>query len=207
MRNTSVSIIKWLLWFGLFGCVSVVLSAIYFNWNDWGKFLLDVATTLSVQLFIAFLVFAWFVAIYNMGRIIFGWKYLSKNGLIWVFSGSTLLALPFINLVFQRPIDWYDFGQTGMIIIVGLFYGPFRPAVSDFKRKLRKRFFPKQLARFTTLQMKNANRKAYQDLLIKAQGDNELVERLVAYEYTRRPNASLSQLMDSAVISWERDNR
>jgi hypothetical protein len=207
MSKTMTYILKWVFWLFVFVFVSFVMGAIVFNWDDWRTFLLDVAKTLSVQLFIAVLIFAWLIAIYSMVRIIFGMRHVSKNGLINIFLASTILALPFISLIFQRPIDLYDLGQTALIVVVGLLCGSFQRTLSDFRRNLRKGFSPKRTSKFTALQMNSVNKVVYQNLLLKARGDKELVERLVEYEYTRSPNASLRSLMDSAVVRWELDNR
>lgn len=47
----------------------------------------------------------------------------------------------------------------------------------------------------------------YQELLIRARGDEALVERLVAYERKRNPDAGRGQLLEAALYRWERDNR
>ena len=47
----------------------------------------------------------------------------------------------------------------------------------------------------------------YQELLMRARGDEALVERLVAYERKRNPGAVRGQLLEAALFRWERDNR
>lgn len=49
--------------------------------------------------------------------------------------------------------------------------------------------------------------KNYQALLIRAHGDAALVERWIAYEHSRNPNASKEQLIEAALYRWDRDNR
>ncbi len=75
------------------------------------------------------------------------------------------------------------------------------------KKKLRTRYPLVIPTDITSPKMESANRKAYQSLLCKTLGDKELVERLVKYEYSLNPKVSLRELMDSAVIRWEQDNR
>lgn len=48
---------------------------------------------------------------------------------------------------------------------------------------------------------------AYQQLLRKAHGDVELVERLIAYERGRLPEADRRTLEQRALERWERDLR
>ena len=47
----------------------------------------------------------------------------------------------------------------------------------------------------------------YQDLLTKARGDRALVERLIAAEQRRTPQATRLELLQHAIYRWERDNR
>ena len=47
----------------------------------------------------------------------------------------------------------------------------------------------------------------YADLLRKARGDASLVERWIAYERRRNPDAEWVELMQDARYRWERDNR
>jgi hypothetical protein len=47
--------------------------------------------------------------------------------------------------------------------------------------------------------------RLYRQLLAKARGDSDLVERLVAYERQRNPDAGRSRLLQNAIDRWERD--
>jgi hypothetical protein len=47
----------------------------------------------------------------------------------------------------------------------------------------------------------------YQDLLIKALGDKDLVERMIELERSRNPNAGRESHMQAAISRWERHNR
>ena len=47
----------------------------------------------------------------------------------------------------------------------------------------------------------------YQSLLSRARGDEALVERLVAYERERNPEASPQELLSNALWRWDHDNR
>jgi hypothetical protein len=50
-------------------------------------------------------------------------------------------------------------------------------------------------------------KKMFQALLLRAQGDDALVERWIAYERRRTPDANELQLMEVALYRWQRDNR
>ena len=47
----------------------------------------------------------------------------------------------------------------------------------------------------------------YQDLLNKVGGDHGVVERLIAYESDRMPEANRYKWLQAAIQRWERDNR
>jgi hypothetical protein len=47
----------------------------------------------------------------------------------------------------------------------------------------------------------------YKNLLRKASGDREQVDRLIELERKRNPRASLVELMQSAIDRWEHHNR
>ncbi len=53
----------------------------------------------------------------------------------------------------------------------------------------------------------NQEKKQYQALLLRAQGDGALVERWISFERRRDPDASELQLMEAALYRWQRDNR
>ena len=50
-------------------------------------------------------------------------------------------------------------------------------------------------------------KQLYQDLLRKARGDGELVERLVEYEQQRNPGSDRLKLLQDAIDRWEADRR
>lgn len=50
-------------------------------------------------------------------------------------------------------------------------------------------------------------KQLYQDLLQKARGDGELVERLLEYERQHRPGSDRLRLLQDAIDRWESDNR
>ena len=50
-------------------------------------------------------------------------------------------------------------------------------------------------------------KRLYQNLLLKARGDAQLVERWLDYEQARNPHLDSLELMQTAVDRWERDNR
>ena len=47
----------------------------------------------------------------------------------------------------------------------------------------------------------------YQDLFIKAGYDHDIAKRLIEYERQRTPKTARSELIQSAIRRWERDNR
>ena len=53
----------------------------------------------------------------------------------------------------------------------------------------------------------NQEKKMYQALLLRAQGDEALVERLIAFERRRDQEADELQLMEAAFYRWQRDNQ
>jgi len=53
----------------------------------------------------------------------------------------------------------------------------------------------------------NQEKKMYQALLLRAQGDHALVERWIAYERRRTPEDDELQLMEAALYRWQRDNQ
>lgn len=57
------------------------------------------------------------------------------------------------------------------------------------------------------LQRRREEQAAYQRLLQKARGDQELVERLIEYERRRSPGADRLKWMQDVLYYWERDSR
>ena len=53
----------------------------------------------------------------------------------------------------------------------------------------------------------NQEKKMYQALLLRARGDEALVERLIAFERRRDQDADELQLMEAAFYRWQRDNQ
>jgi len=50
-------------------------------------------------------------------------------------------------------------------------------------------------------------KKIYETLLLRAQGDSGMVERWISYERRRTPDADEVDLMEAALYRWQRDNR
>ena len=50
-------------------------------------------------------------------------------------------------------------------------------------------------------------KQLYRQLLQRARGDEELVERLVGYERRRKPGADRLELLENVLYHWERDSR
>lgn len=52
----------------------------------------------------------------------------------------------------------------------------------------------------------NQEKKLYETLLIRAGGDEAMVERWISYERRRTPDADELDLMEAALYRWQRDN-
>jgi predicted nucleic acid-binding Zn-ribbon protein len=81
--------------------------------------------------------------------------------------------------------------------------GTFEKVRTFFRRLVGKpsaaeELFGASLQRYTEL---------YDDLLRKAGGDDEVVERLFEYERSLQPEATQTTLLEKAIQRWERDNR
>lgn len=50
-------------------------------------------------------------------------------------------------------------------------------------------------------------KRLYHNLLLKAHGDAQLVERWLDYEYERNPDLNSLEIKQAAIDRWERDNR
>lgn len=50
-------------------------------------------------------------------------------------------------------------------------------------------------------------KQLYRQLVQRARGDEELVERLVGYERRRKPGADRLELLENVLYHWERDSR
>lgn len=53
---------------------------------------------------------------------------------------------------------------------------------------------------------RNQEKKIYETLLIRAGGDEAMVERWISYERQRTPDADEQDLMEAALYRWQRDN-
>ncbi len=50
-------------------------------------------------------------------------------------------------------------------------------------------------------------KQLYRQLVQRARGDEELVERLIGYERRRKPGADRLELLENVLYHWERDSR
>jgi hypothetical protein len=113
--------------------------------------------------------------------------------------------------VVKRQIDIYDGAQTVVLMI--LFYRAAGYFEHDLGRPAPRPSAPPYRPPITnrpTLhigQARDAQHPLYLNLLNKAMGDGDKVERLIAYERMAAPHASRTELMERAIIRWERDNR
>ena len=63
------------------------------------------------------------------------------------------------------------------------------------------------LSRVISHVLRSREKQLYQDLLRKARGDHELVERLIEYERQRSPGSDRLKLLQHAIDRWESDRR
>lgn len=190
-----------------------VLIVLILDIDGWGTFALDIAKSLAVQLIAAMVLLGIVLAILEE-RSRATYLRLSRYVVSAIFILALVVALPVLPVVFKRPIDVYDGIQT--LVLMALFYyvaGEYR---DDFwRRSLGRRSARPREPDFAfpskpsgpTEPVEHVREDLYQNLLRKVTGDRRIVERLIAYERSRTPNASIEELLRSAIIRWERDNR
>ena len=84
---------------------------------------------------------------------------------------------------------------------------PFRTGVWEkFKRSLRRLFGESHPAE-ALFEGALREKALYDDLLRKVGGDRAVVERLIAHEKDRRPDASRMTCLQNAIRRWERENQ
>lgn len=203
MLTANDSLFKWLTLF----IVPVLLLILVLNVAGWGTFLLDVAFALFVQIAIAVMLFGWLVVVVDNVKGFSRIAPLSQNMKLGIFLASAIVALPLIGIVFHRRVDIYDIVQTVFIVVAGLLFEP----LERFFASPRIDHAPHRplygQAESTAGAASYANRALYQELLSKAAGDKDKVERLIEYERRRNPNLNQEESMTSAIERWEQDNR
>jgi len=123
---------------------------------------------------------------------------------------AAVLALLFIPLVFNRPVDIYDMVQTiPLIVDLNLLA---EPSKRFLKRLRQPQVRPRQRPPFRptaspTYHTSRTSEALYRNLLTKVGGDVDTAERLIDYERKRAPNAGRDELVKRAIESWELDNR
>jgi len=75
--------------------------------------------------------------------------------------------------------------------------------IESFLRKVRGEKHPAEELFIGALQ----EATLFDDLLSKVGGDRSVVERLIAYERQRRPNATRLTCIQNAISRWEQENR
>jgi len=206
MNPNNQILLKWL------GVILVLVLAvvIILNPDGWGKFILDLAGSLGAQLFITLVLFGISLIALNLLTDV-QVQNLSRWVLVGIFSLSAILALLPLPVIFDRSLDVYDGVQTVILIAsFSLLTEPFRsfwrrtksssgqrPSVSTFPRPREKSARP----------LSHTDSALYQSLLKKVLHDRGTAERLIEYERRRAPHAPREELVKSAIVRWERDNR
>lgn len=203
----------------------VLLLIIVFDIDKWGTFFFDVTFTLVIQVVITLLLYKWIDTILYWLNIIRQRPSTTRLVKVFIFLGTTMIALPLVGQAFQRPLDIYDFMQTFFIAVVIIiwqretfshFLNDFRsswvevrkrPHTSDSTRTQKQPTPPLSNRRSNARKLPNPNNVNYQNLLMKARGDAGVVARLIEYEREHAPWKSEDELMETAIVRWERDNR
>ena len=101
----------------------------------------------------------------------------------WAITAVTILILSaFIAAIFRWGIYLIPF------VLLGIIYAYYRANI-----------LPRTAG--------SREKRLYDDLLLKARGDQALVERWIGYEWQRNPGADRLELMEDALQRWYRDNR
>jgi hypothetical protein len=190
-----------------------ILVVLILDIDGWGTFALDIAKSLAVQLIATMVLLGLVLAIVEE-RSRASYFGPSRYVVTAIFILAPVLALPVLPIVFKRPIDVYDGIQT--LILTVVFYSMAGQYRDDFwRRSLGRRSARSREPDFTfpskpsepIQPIEREREDLYQNLLRKVTGDRRIVERLIAYERSRAPHASTEELLRSAIIRWERDNR
>lgn len=109
-----------------------------------------------------------------------------QSGLSW----TTYLTAVIVFLMIASLL--VSLGQLGLYLIVPLFF------LMSWALWSRQRSRPGQTS--------SSKYALYQNLLHKARGNEDLVERWIHYEAGRNPDGDQREWMEDAIYRWERDN-
>jgi len=207
MRTSKFTPFRFFLLFFL----PILLWAITTDFDQWGTFLLEGTRILFVQLVLALILYEWVVIIVDLLGAVLRRSLLSPIVRVIIFAVAMLAALPFAGKILDDYVDIYDKGQT-LLVIIGVIvwqrkaFSHFGLHIKGFLKRLKPPSTPPSPASriWNPPDTNNAN---YQNLLMKARGDKALVGRLVEYERNLAPWKSENELMEAAIVRWERDNR
>jgi hypothetical protein len=99
-------------------------------------------------------------------------------------AATTLTLLAFVVFSVPRVVAYY---VLPLLLVVGVVYYLTRSLTANTRSKREKQL--------------------YAQLLQRARGDEELLERLVGYERRRDPGADRLELLENVLYHWERDSR
>lgn len=102
----------------------------------------------------------------------------------WVKKLLVVLAVVTLSAILVRSSPWGLYLFV-LLLFVGAYYG----------------------ARRLLAGRRVGRSRLYRALLRKARGDEDLVERLIAYERRRNPHLSRTEWIEYAIDRWERDLR
>lgn len=174
--------------------------------GGWREFVWSVVVSFLAQATTALILFGILLAVLAAFRNLLTF-FPSESLLLGI---AAVLALPFLPLLFHRPVDIYDVVQTipltvDLHLLIGRF-GRFvnRIRVQQARTPQRSPFRPTAPPVYPA---SHTSEELYTNLLLKVGGDRTTAERLIAYERRRAPYASRDELVKRAIESWELDNR
>jgi len=190
MRRDNRTLPKWLVQIVILAQalgipVLVVLAVL--DLEGWRAFVWSVVVSFFAQAVIALILFGILLAVLAAFKNLLRFSP-SEPLLLGIVA---VLALPFLSLVFHRPVDIYDVVQTiPLIVDLHLLIARFGPFVSGIRLQ---RARPPQRSPF------------YSDLVHRVGGDRSVADRLIEYERKRAPHVSVDELVKRAIERLERD--
>ncbi|UCG84178.1 MAG: hypothetical protein JSW38_05010 [Dehalococcoidia bacterium] len=190
MRRDNRSLPKWLVQIVILtqalGVPALVVLAIL-DLEGWRAFVWSVLVSFVVQAIIALILFVVLRAVLRVFKDLL--RFVLPDLLL--LSIAAVLALPFLSLVFHRPVDIYDVVQTiPLIVDLPLLIGRFERFVNRIRMRQAR---PGQRSPF------------YGDLVHRVGGDRSVADRLIEYERKRAPHVSRDELVKRAIERLERD--
>ena len=194
MRRDNRTLPKWLVQIVILaqalGVPALVVLAIL-DLEGWRTFVWSVLVSFVVQAVIALILFVVLRAVLRVFKDLL--RFVLPDLLL--LSIAAVLALPFLSLVFHRPVDIYDVVQTiPLIVDLPLLIGRFERFVNRIR--LQKPQPP---------QRSPASAALYSDLVHRVGGDRSVADRLIEYERERAPHVSGDELVKRAIERLERD--